>query len=180
MKRNIAKIIAVNAIVGALYAVLTLPLGTISLNSYIQFRPAEALTILPALAPYTVVGLTIGCAVSNTISAFGIWDIMLGSLTTLIAGLLTATPIFRKSYLAPIPPVVLNAVCLPLIWMIADPSGVTYHWSMLSLLLTQSVVIFGLGIPLYYFTKKKLMRFVELEKGAKNDDNQTQTATHTE
>ena len=57
MKNNYTKMIAVNALVAALYVVLTMPFGVITTSSGFQFRPAEALTILPALMPYTVIGL---------------------------------------------------------------------------------------------------------------------------
>lgn len=165
MKKNVTKFVCVNAAVAALYVVFTMPFGIISTQSGLQFRPAEALTVLPALCPYTVVGLTIGCAISNLVSQFGIFDILLGSLTTLIAGLLTSTKLFNKFWSAPIPPVILNAAFLPMIWMLADPE---LGWSLYlinagGLLLTQSVVIFGLGIPLYFLTKSKLLPLMALE-----------------
>ena len=87
MKKNITKFICINAVIAGLYVLFTMPFGIIAVNSNLQFRPAEALTILPALCPYTVVGLTIGCAIANTISPFGAFDIVLGSAVTLIAGL---------------------------------------------------------------------------------------------
>lgn len=155
--------IAMNAVVAALYVVFTLPFGTLAINPYVQIRPAEALTILPALMPWSVVGLTIGCAVSNVISTFGIWDVILGSTVTLIAGLLTAF-VFKKFYLAPIPPVVLNAVLLPVVWLIAAPEGVTwtvYLLEVAGLLVSQSVVCFGLGIPLFFAARKHVLPLME-------------------
>lgn len=157
------KYIVINAIVGALYVVLTLPFGTIALNPYVQFRPAEALCVLPALMPYTVIGLTIGCMISNLMSTFGLFDVLLGGAVTLIAGLLSAK-VFTKVYLAPIPPVVLNALLLPVIWFIAggQMSFVTWCLQALGLLVSQSVVCFGLGIPLYYATQKHVLPFINL------------------
>ncbi len=157
--KNATKIIAMNAAVAALYVVFTMPFGTLAINPYVQIRPAEALTILPALMPWSIVGLTVGCAVSNIISTFGILDVLLGSTITLIAGLLTAF-VFKKFYLAPIPPVVLNALLLPVVWLLAAPEGVTwsvYLLEVLGLLVSQSVVCFGLGIPLYFATRKHLL-----------------------
>ncbi len=159
MKNNYTKMIAVNALVAALYVVLTMPFGVITTSSGFQFRPAEALTILPALMPYTVYGLTIGCAISNLVSAFGIADIILGSLTTLVAAFLTSK--IKNPFVAAIPPVVLNAAFLPLIWMIAA-SDIAYWVNAGSLLLTQGVVIFGLGIPLYYIFKKYVLPQVNI------------------
>ena len=167
MNKNLTKFVCVNAVVAALYVVFTMPFGTISTSSGFQFRPAEALTILPALCPYTIVGLTIGCAVSNLVSQFGIFDIILGSLVTLIAGFLTSTKLFNKFWSAPLPPVILNAALLPLIWFLvpeAEASFAIYFANAASLLLTQGVVIFGLGIPLYFVTQKKLLGLMSLEK----------------
>ena len=163
--KNATKFVCFNALVAALYVVFTMPFGTISTASGLQFRPAEALTILPALCPYTVVGLTIGCAISNLTSAFGVFDVVLGSLTTLAAGLLCCIKPFRMPYTAQIPPILLNAMFLPLIWMIGAPESITvYLTNAVSLLLTQSVVLYGLGTPLYFFTKKKLLPLLSLEQ----------------
>ncbi len=162
MKQNITKFIAVNAVVASIYVVLTMPFGTAT-TGLIQLRPAEALTILPALCPYTMVGLAIGCGISNIVSMFGVYDVVLGSLVTLLAGYLTSTRLFRNKWLAPLPPIILNALILPLIWMISD-SSVGYIFSMCSLLVSQTIVIYGLGIPLYLITQKKLLPMLSLER----------------
>lgn len=157
-RKNVALMIAINAIVAGLYVILTLPFGVFAMNDFIQFRPAEALTILPALMPFSIFGLVIGCAISNLIaSPFGIADAVLGATVTLIAGLLTSIKPFKKVYLAPLPPIILNALCLPLIWMIAPDVVITYWMCFLGLLLTQTVVIYALGVPLYFLTQKQIM-----------------------
>lgn len=156
-----AKIIAINALVASLYVVLTLPFGTLALNPYLQIRPAEALTVLPAVAPCTVIGLTIGCAVSNVFSAFGIVDVLLGAAVTLVAGLLTAY-LFNKPYFAPIPPTLLNALFMPLVWLLSGKgSQIVWLTQALSLFVSQAVVCFGLGIPLYFATYKKLPQLLQ-------------------
>ena len=83
MHRN-SKILslAVNALVAAVYAALTMALGFMSYN-VIQFRVAEALCVLPFFFPGTVWGLFIGCVISNLLSPAGILDIVFGSLATL-------------------------------------------------------------------------------------------------
>ena len=173
MKAHSTKFLCVNAVLAALYVVLTMPFGVLTTASGFQFRPAEALTILPVLFPYTVWGLAIGCAISNLVSAFGVADVVLGALTTLVAGFLTAR--CRKFYLAPLPPVLLNAFLLPLIWMIASP--VSYWPNVLSLLLTQSAVIFGLGIPLYFLAKKTMMPLLSLDnKSSKGNAGRSESA----
>jgi len=164
--KNITKFVCFNALVAALYVVFSLPFGTISTASGLQFRPSEALTVLPALCPYTIVGLTIGCAISNLTSAFGVADVVLGSLVTCVAGLLCCLKPFAKPYTAQLPPVVLNAVFLPLVWFVSagQASIEVYLVNAASLLLTQSVVLYVLGTPLYLFTQKKLLPMLSLEQ----------------
>ena len=77
------------AVVGALYAALTMLLAPISYGN-LQFRISEALCVLPVFFPYTSVGLFLGCALANMISAAGILDIIFGSLATLAAAFCTA------------------------------------------------------------------------------------------
>ena len=69
------------AVVGALYAALTMLLAPISYGN-LQFRISEALCVLPVFFPYTSVGLFLGCALANMISAAGILDVVFGSLAT--------------------------------------------------------------------------------------------------
>ena len=83
MKININKL-ATAAVIGALYAALTMALAPISYGP-LKFRVSEALCILPYFLPYTAWGLFFGCMVANLVSAAGILDIVFGSLATLVA-----------------------------------------------------------------------------------------------
>ncbi|MEG1073265.1 MAG: QueT transporter family protein, partial [Oscillospiraceae bacterium] len=78
------------AMVAALYAVMSY-FGNIFGMTYfgIQFRFAEALTVLPFLFPATVPGLFVGCFIANILSPFGALDVVFGSLATLLAAFLT-------------------------------------------------------------------------------------------
>lgn len=77
------------AIVGALYAVLTIVLAPISYGP-VQCRISEVLCILPFFMPCTTWGLFFGCAIANIASAAGLPDIIFGSLATLVACLCIA------------------------------------------------------------------------------------------
>ena len=97
------------AVVGALYAALTLLSSAFGLAyGPVQFRISEALCVLPFLFPETAWGLFVGCWVANLISPYGALDMVVGSLATLIAALWTAK--CRRKWMAPLPPVVCNAV----------------------------------------------------------------------
>ena len=89
MKRNV-RLVTQAAVIAAAYVVLTLPFAQFAFGM-IQFRLAEALTVLAALTPAAIPGLTLGCLLTNTLypSGLGMIDIIFGSLATLIAASLT-------------------------------------------------------------------------------------------
>ena len=77
------------AIVAALYTAVTLVVYPFSFGA-LQIRISEALTILPFFMPEAVVGLFIGCIISNMFSTnIIILDVIFGSIATLLAGFMT-------------------------------------------------------------------------------------------
>ncbi|NCB51298.1 MAG: QueT transporter family protein [Clostridia bacterium] len=146
------------AVAGAAYAALTILLAPISYGP-IQFRVSEALCILPAFIPCTAWGLAAGCAISNLVSAYGILDIVFGSLATLGAGLCAAWIVKGRNH--PLPAGRAAAVCLmPVIWnapvvgaLIAWSSAPTVFWSAFPLYAAQIGaeelgVMLVIGLPL--------------------------------
>ena len=101
--------IAIAGIIAAVYTVLSLFASVFGIAyGPIQCRFSEALTVLPFFLPEAVPGLFIGCLVTNLMSTVGPLDVVLGSLATLLAALWTQR--VPSKYLAPLPPVVCNAV----------------------------------------------------------------------
>ena len=97
------------AMVGALYAALSIFASVFGFTfGPVQCRFAEALCVMPFFFPETAWGLFVGCLITNLLSPYGFLDILLGSLATLLAGMLTAR--CRLKWLAPLPPVILNMV----------------------------------------------------------------------
>ena len=80
--------LCMSAVIAALYAALTLLLAPISYGN-LQCRVSEALTILPVLFPEAIPGLTVGCLLANLLGSATPWDVIFGTLATLIAALLT-------------------------------------------------------------------------------------------
>ena len=109
MRKITTRQMTVAAIVGALYAALTL-LSSVFGIAYgpVQFRFSEALCVLPFLFPETAWGLFAGCWVANLLSPYGLPDMIIGSLATLISALWTSK--CRSKRLAPLPPVVCNGI----------------------------------------------------------------------
>lgn len=82
--RGLSYKLAFAAVVGAIYAILTMVLAPISYGP-LQFRISEALCVLSYFTPAAAWGLFIGCAIANTLSAAGLPDVIFGSIATLIA-----------------------------------------------------------------------------------------------
>ena len=105
-----------SAVIAALYVVLTTFISAFNLASgAIQVRISEALTVLPFFTPAAIPGLFIGCAISNIIAGGVVWDVVFGSLATLLGAL--GTYFLRKAPapLAPIPPIVANTLIIPFV-----------------------------------------------------------------
>lgn len=156
MPKKKTKFIACAAITAAAYAILTLALAPIAFGA-LQLRLSEALTVLAYFSPAAVCGLTVGCAVANFWSPFGIIDIVFGSLATLIAALVTyfmPKKGFWK-FLAPLPSVISNALIVGAVLSAAGGTGETF-WAVyganaLSVALPQFLVCYVAGLPLLLY-----------------------------
>lgn len=112
-KKMTTLFIAQSAIIAALYVVLTLIFAPISFGA-VQVRIAEALTILPLFTPAAIPGLFIGCMIANLVGGGILWDIIFGSIATLIGAALGY--LLRSSrWLVPIPAILSNTVIVPLV-----------------------------------------------------------------
>ena len=112
MKNKKALFITQAAVIAALYVVLVVIFNYISFGP-IQFRVAEALTILPYFTPAAIPGLFIGCILANVIGGAVIWDIIFGSIATLIGAVFTYLLRNKSKFLAPLPPVLANTIIVP-------------------------------------------------------------------
>ena len=145
--------IARAGIIAGLYVVLTLITFPIA-SSEIQFRPSEGLTLLPLIFPEAIVGVFVGCVLSNLITGCVVLDIIFGGLITLISAILTyfvgklikSTPL--KIIIGGIFPVLLNAFLLPVIWYYAYyESSYIYVIQVVFLLVSQSISVYAVGTP---------------------------------
>ena len=143
-RRN-TKNLCLSALIAALYAALAFQ--PISYGA-VQFRISEALTLLPVLFPQAVPGLTLGCLISNLFNPMGatVYDVVFGTLATLIAAVLTWR--MRASiWVRALPPVLCNAVIVGLVLTYAY--GIDMLWmNMLTVGLGEAVVCYVLGVPM--------------------------------
>ena len=85
MRNKKVLFITQGAVIAAIYVVLTYIVSLLGLtNGVIQVRLSEALTILPVFTPAAIPGLVVGCVISNILTGAVIWDVIFGSLATLI------------------------------------------------------------------------------------------------
>lgn len=131
------------AVIAALYVVLTLLANALGLSSYsIQVRFSEALCILPFFTPAAIPGLWIGCLTANLMTGAIIWDIVFGSIATLIGAV--GTYLLRKNKFAcTLPPVIANMVIVP--WVLRYGYGFKTVYNGVDWSIPFNVVTVGIG-----------------------------------
>lgn len=147
-KRFTVRDLAQGAIIAAVYALLTIFLAPIS-SGLIQCRVSEAMSVLPYFTFAAVPGLFIGCVIANLLVGATIYDVIFGSLATLLAAYITYAMRKRFSkYLAPLPSVVINALVVG--WLLTSIYGieVSYWVAAGYVAIGQAIACFALGIPL--------------------------------
>ena len=103
------------AVIAALYVVLTyLAAGFDLASGAIQVRFSEALTILPFFTPAAIPGLGIGCLLANTLLGSPLPDVVFGTLATVL-GALGTYALRKHRFLAPVPPILSNAIIIPFV-----------------------------------------------------------------
>lgn len=137
----------------------------------VQFRVSEAVCVLAALTPAAIPGLTVGCALANLISlvlngtgALGLFDVVFGSLATLVgsywcwkmrkrpalavAGFVAANAIIVPAYL----PLMLQGLgfyTIPFTSIALDGAYVPmYLFGLVATGVGEAVVMYSLGLPL--------------------------------
>lgn len=150
--------LCLTAMIAAIYAALTLGLQAISFGP-VQFRVSEALTLLPILFPQAIPGLTLGCLISNLFSPLGatVYDVIFGTLATLVAAILTRR-IKGSVWVKALPPVLANGVIVGLVLTYAY--GLNTLWlNMLTVAAGEAAVCYALGVPMI-----KLLEKVDLSR----------------
>lgn len=106
------------AMIAASYVVLTFISDLFGLSSLpVQLRLSEAMTVLPAFMPSAVPGLFLGCLISNILMSGNLFDIIFGSLATLLAAYLSSVLGRKNRWLSILPPVIVNSLIIPFVLM---------------------------------------------------------------
>lgn len=148
------------ALIAAVYVVLCLVLAPLSYGT-IQVRVSEALTLLPVLCPEAIIGVAIGCFLSNMIASAPV-DMIVGTIATLLAALVTyklrAVRWKGLAIAGSIPPVLFNAVIvgieLTLLYYPANSAAAIWLLNIASVGAGQIVSCSILGVLLVYIIEK--------------------------
>lgn len=143
------KRISRGAAITALYVVITYFLAPVSFGP-IQFRAAEALTVLPIMFPEAVPALFLGVLLANVIGGLGMVDIVGGSLVTLLAAYVTYKN--RDNIFAYLSPILFNAFLISI--YLHTLFGLPYWLNVIQIGLSEAVVVLVLGVPLIKYLKK--------------------------
>ena len=150
--------IAFGGMIAALYVVLTFVAQAFGLASgAIQVRFSEALCLLPCLTPAAVPGLTVGCILANLLTGCAPWDVVFGSLATLI-GAIGTRMMKNQPLLSWIPPVLSNTIIVPIVLM--KVYGVDTAWPLLTfqIFAGEMISVCLLGLLLYKAVKPMMNR----------------------
>lgn len=164
-KRN--RNLATGAIIAALYAALTYAQEMLipgSASAAIQFRVAEALTVLAFFTPAAIPGLTVGCVIANLLFMGALpLDAVLGSAATFFAAVcmyrLKDVCLGKVPFFGLLMPAVFNGIIIGLeieIFFIEGP------FNLMSFLIQSGCVALGelgvcftLGVMLFKVIKNK-------------------------
>ena len=140
--------VSVAAIIAALYVVLTYLASAFGLASFaVQVRFSEALTILPIFTPAAIPGLFAGCVLANILTGCALWDIVFGSLATLLGAL--GTYFLKKHKIfATLPPIIANTVIVPVVLLNVYNLEGTYWFFALTVCLGEIISCGVLGTVL--------------------------------
>ena len=159
MKKTKTRTIVRCALIASLYTAVSLVLAPIAFGA-VQARVSEAFTLLPVLVPDAVVGVTLGCFLTNLVGVFtganvlGALDIVFGTAATLTAAL--CTRLRGLPVAAAVPPVLINAVVVgaELAWAFGPRTFAGFLLQAGGVALGQLFSCFALGLPLVRIIEK--------------------------
>ncbi len=179
LKKNFnTRTISINAIIAALYAVVTIICGPLSYE-FAQFRISEILNLMVFFNPTYTLGLTLGCLIANLASTVGLYDIIFGTLATLVSCLLIVlfSKFIKSLFLAGLIPSIINAIIVPFIIYISSMNTAdafslkNMYWIMFGwVFLGEFTCIICIGYPLFYFLIKKVKKVPQILCFYKNLD----------
>lgn len=153
MRKN-TYLLTQGALIAALYVVLTYVSNIAGLASgAVQVRLSEALTILPMFTFSAVPGLFAGCIAANLLTGAALWDVIFGSLATLL-GAVGTYYLGNNKYMGAFFPIAANTAIVPFVLKLAYGVAEGYIFLFLSIFLGELISCGVLGVLLYNAVKK--------------------------
>ena len=159
-RKNKTRFLTTSAMIAALYVVFTEISALLGISSgVIQFRLSEMFAVLPIFTPAAIPGVFIGCIISNILAGGIIWDVVFGSLASLLGAL--GTWLLRKKsvYLAPVPTILANMIIVPFVLRYTYGIEGTIPFFMLTVGFGEFVCAGILGVFLAKTLKKHKVNF---------------------
>lgn len=164
MKNITTRTLALNGILAALYAAITIATSSFAYGP-IQFRLSEALCVLPFFVPSTTIGLTLGCLVANLFSPVSALDIVIGTFATLLG--CYATSKLRHKWLVPLPTIFANFLLIGgMLAYVYTPENFVQGFFLMGaeVALGEAAVMLVLGLPLMtYLSKSRVLERLSLQ-----------------
>lgn len=138
------------AITAAVYTVATLAIAPLSYGA-IQLRLSEVMTLLAFIDPVYIIGLVLGCAISNLYSPLGIVDVIVGTSATLISVYMISKT--KNLLISTLWPTVMNGLIVgaELFFVLNQP----FWLSTLYVALGEFIVVTCIGYPLFKLLLKR-------------------------
>ena len=151
------KQITKTAIIAALYCVLTLTFAPLSYG-VVQLRISEVLTVIPKFSKSSIIGLSIGCLVSNYIGmaymgSAGMIDVVFGTLATFLAAVCSFCT-RKNKWLVPLFPTLFNGLIVGGYLHFIAFKNVNLFMCMFLVALGEGIVTYLFGIPFINFVEK--------------------------
>lgn len=152
--KNHTRHLCETALIAAIYVILTFVSAAVGLSSgAIQLRLSEALCVLAIFTPAAVPGVALGCFTANLLTGCALWDIVFGTLASLI-GMLGCRAMKKFPYLAPAPYALANMIVIPFVVKLVYGAPDALYFIFLTVGIGEIISVFAVGIPLYLVLKK--------------------------
>ena len=138
------------SVVAALYVVLTYSVSALSYGP-IQFRFSEIMTLLAFINPFYILPLTLGCAIANLGSPFGLIDVVVGSFASFLSLYFMSKT--KNMYIASLFPTLFSFI-IGLEILVLSNEPINFFLVTAQIMGGQFVVVSIIGIPLFKAIKK--------------------------
>lgn len=158
MRKINTETIALTGVTAAVYMVATLAISPIAYGS-VQFRISEVMVLLAWINPSFVLGLVLGCALSNMFSPLGIIDVLFGTFHTFCSVMLISRT--KNMYLASLWPTIFSFIIGLELYLVY---GSPFIASTLSVMAGELICITLIGCIVFSIVRKNGYIMARLQK----------------